>query len=47
MAAFLGLLDYIFQIVTAGIVGGDFVRIGIGLVLFIGGVAAFYFNNQE
>ena len=27
MAIFLGLLDYIFQIVTAGIVAGDFVRI--------------------
>lgn len=47
MAAFLGILDYVFQIVTAGIVGGDPVRVGIGLVLFIGGFAAFYFNNQE
>jgi len=47
MAIFLGLLDYIFQIVTAGIVAGDFVRIIIGIVLFLGGVAAFYYNNQE
>jgi len=47
MAIFLGLLDYIFQIVTAGVVTGDFIQIGVALVLFIGGAAAFYFNAQE
>ena len=47
MAIFLGLLDYIFQIVTAGIVAGDFVRIIVGAVLFLGGAAAFYYNSQE
>ena len=47
MAIFLGLLDYIFQIVTAGIVGGDFVRIVVAVVLFLGGAAAFYYNSQE
>lgn len=47
MAVFLGLLDYIFQIVTAGIVSGDFVRIVVGVLLFLGGAAAFYYNSQE
>jgi preprotein translocase SecE subunit len=47
MAIFLGTLDYIFQVVTAGVIGGELIRIGIAVVLFIGGVAAFYFNSQE
>jgi len=47
MAIFLGALDYVFQVVTAGIIGGDFIRITIAVVLLIGGVAAFYFNNQQ
>ena len=47
MAIFLGLLDYIFQIVSAGIISGDYVRIGLAVVLFLAGVAAFYFNAQE
>ncbi len=47
MAVFLGLLDYIFQIVAAGVIGGDFFRIGLAVVLFVGGAAAFYFNGQE
>ena len=47
MAIFLGLLDYIFQLVTAGIVAGDFVRIAVAVVLFVGGVAAFYYNSLE
>ncbi len=47
MAVFLGTLDYIFQVVAAGIIGGDFIRIGLAVVLFLGGVAAFYFNSQE
>jgi hypothetical protein len=47
MAIFLGTLDYIFQIVVAGIVGGDPIRLGIAVILFLGGVAAFYLNSQE
>ena len=47
MAIFLGLLDYIFQIVAAGIISGDYIRIGVAVVLFIGGAAAFYFNGQQ
>lgn len=47
MAIFLGSLDYIFQIVVAGIIGGDLVRIGVAIVLFAGGIAAFYYNSQE
>ncbi len=47
MAIFLGLLDYIFQIVVAGIIVGDLIWIGLALVLFAGGAAAFYFNAQQ
>ncbi len=47
MAIFLGLLDYIFQVVSAGIIGRQPILIGVATVLFIAGVAAFYFNNQE
>ncbi|HMQ50761.1 MAG TPA: preprotein translocase subunit SecE [Anaerolineae bacterium] len=47
MAVFLGALDYIFQTVAAGVIGGDVIRIGIAVILFAAGVAAFYFNNQE
>jgi hypothetical protein len=47
MALFLGLLDYIFQIVVAGIIAGDLVRIGAAVVLFIAGAAAFYINGQQ
>jgi preprotein translocase subunit SecE len=47
MALFLGALDYIFQIVVAGIVGGNLLTIGAAIVLFLGGAAAFYFNSQE
>ncbi len=47
MAFFLGALDYIFQIVVAGVIGGDWIRIGIAVVLFIAGTAAFYYNSLE
>jgi len=46
MAIFLGLLDYLFQIVAAGIIAGDLIRIGVAVILFVGGAAAFYFNGQ-
>jgi len=47
MAIFLGTLDYVFQIVVAGVISGDLLRIGAAVVLFLGGAAAFYFNGQE
>ncbi len=47
MAIFLGLLDYLFQIVVAGIIAGQLIGIGLAVVLFIGGAAAFYFNAQQ
>ena len=47
MAIFLGTLDYIFQALVAGIIIGDWIRIAVSIVLFLGGVAAFYYNNQE
>lgn len=47
MAIFLGLLDYIFQVVAGGIILGSLVWIGIAVVLFLGVFAAFYFNGQQ
>lgn len=47
MAIFLGLLDYVFQVVVAGIISGDFIRIVVAVVLFLGGAAAFYINGQQ
>lgn len=47
MGIFLGLLDFIFQEVSAGVIGREFIFIGLAIVLFAGGVAAFYFNSQE
>ena len=47
MAAFLGLLDYLFQVVAAGVISGDPLRIALAVILFVGGVAAFYFNGQQ
>ena len=47
MAVFLGVLDYLFQIVAAGIIAGDFLWIVVTVLLFLGGTAAFYYNNQQ
>ncbi|MBN1219077.1 MAG: preprotein translocase subunit SecE [Anaerolineae bacterium] len=47
MAIFLGLLDYVFQVVVGGVILGDIIWIIITIVLFLGGVAAFYFNGQQ
>ena len=47
MAIFLGMLDYIFQVTVAGVISGDLIRIGLAIVLFLAGAAAFYYNSQE
>jgi preprotein translocase subunit SecE len=47
MAIFLGLLDYIFQLVAAGIIVGEPLRIGVAALLLIAGAAAFYYNSQQ
>ena len=47
MAIFLGTLDYTFQILVGGVIGGNWVSLIVAIVLFIGGTAAFYFNSQE
>jgi len=47
MAFFLGIFDYIFQTVIAGIISGDWIRIVLAVLLFIGGAAGFYFNNRQ
>ena len=47
MAVFLGVLDYLFQIVVAGIIAGSLIQIGLAVILFVGGTAAFYFNAQQ
>lgn len=47
VAVFLGLLDFIFQEVTAGVLTGNWLWIGLAIILFAGGAAAFYFNSQR
>lgn len=47
MAFFLGALDYLFQVTVAGIITGDWIRIGLAVVLFLAGTAAFYYNSQD
>lgn len=47
MAVFLGLLDYIFQIVTAGVIAGEYLWIGLAVILLAAGAAAFYVNSQQ
>ena len=47
MAMFLGLLDYIFQIVAAGVISGNYIWIGIAVILLVAGAAAFYFNSRQ
>ncbi len=46
MALFLGLLDYIFQQVAAGVIAGQILWVIVAVVLFVAGTAAFYFNSQ-
>jgi hypothetical protein len=43
----LGLLDFIFQEVTAGVLVGNWIWISVAIILFVGGAAAFYFNGQR
>jgi preprotein translocase subunit SecE len=47
MAVFLGLLDFIFQEIVGGIIQREFVWGIVAIVLFLGGIAAFYFNGQQ
>jgi hypothetical protein len=47
VAIFLGLLDFIFQEVTAGVLVGNWIWISVAIILFVGGAAAFYFNGQR
>ena len=47
VAIFLGLLDFLFQEVTSGIIVGNWLWVGIAVLLFLGGAAAFYFNGQQ
>ncbi len=47
MALLLGLLDYTFQILAAGIINRSSIEIVVSILLFLGAVAAFYFNSQQ
>lgn len=47
MAIFLGLLDYVFQIVTAGVIAGEYLWIGLAVILLGAGAAAFYVNSRQ
>jgi preprotein translocase subunit SecE len=46
MAVFLGMLDYIFQIVASGVIAGNIIWIVVAVGLFAAGAAAFYFNSK-
>jgi preprotein translocase subunit SecE len=47
MGLFLGILDFLFQQVAAGVIGGNFIIIAAAVLLLGAGAAAFYFNGQE
>ena len=47
MAVFLGLFDYLFQETVGGIVLGQAAWFVVAIVLFLAGVAAFYYNSRE
>ena len=47
MGLFLGILDFLFQQIAAGVISGNLVIIAAAVVLLGAGVAAFYFNAQE
>lgn len=47
MAIFLGLLDFIFQQVVAGVISTQLIWVIMAVVLFAVGAAAFYFNSQQ
>jgi preprotein translocase subunit SecE len=47
MAAFLGLLEVMFQQVVGGIILGNLMWIVVGIVIFLACAAAFYFNSRQ
>ena len=47
MAVFLGLFDYLFQETVSGIILGQVAWFAVAVVLFLAGVAAFYYNSRE
>jgi preprotein translocase subunit SecE len=47
MALFLGLLEITFQQIIGGVILGQLGWMIAAAVLFIGGVAAFYFNSRQ
>ena len=48
MAAFLGLMDYLFSLELSGMLGYDPIAIGIAVVVVVGGiVAAVILNRRE
>lgn len=47
MAIFLGALDYAFQEVAKGIIGGSMIWVAVAVLLFGAGAAGFYFNSRQ
>lgn len=47
MGLFLGILDFLFQQIAAGVIGGNLIIIIVAVLLLGAGAAAFYFNGQE
>lgn len=47
MAAFLGILDYAFQIVVGSVIAGNVISMVVAAVLLAAGAAAFYYNSRQ
>ncbi|MFN8459929.1 MAG: preprotein translocase subunit SecE [Anaerolineae bacterium] len=47
MAAFLGILDYVFQIIVGGVISGNVIGMVVAVVLLAVGAAAFYYNSRQ
>ena len=47
MAAFLGVLDYVFQIIVGGVISGNVIGMVVAVVLLAVGAAAFYYNSLQ
>lgn len=47
MAAFLGILDYAFQLIVGGVISGNVIGMAVAVVLLAVGAAAFYYNSRQ
>ncbi|MEA3377078.1 MAG: preprotein translocase subunit SecE [Chloroflexota bacterium] len=47
MAAFMGLLDYLFSMELRGLISGDPIAIGIAIFVFVGSIVAAVIVNRQ